>query len=99
MILNDFERPGIWDLFIDFRVSDEQTYLDEIEIPKNVPYMIEFQENDNGDMCTLDIINFPEFLKRIDEDKYLPDLGNFTYGNFKDMPLKEILKQINFSGG
>ena len=98
MILNDFERPGILNLFIDFKRNNEIGYLDEIEIPNEAAdYMIEIQVNDQDEIVALDIINFPVFLKNIDEDIYLPDLGLFTYKQFLEMPLKEILKSIDFN--
>lgn len=97
MTLNDFERPGIPNLFIDFKSKGEVGYLDEIEIPEDaVNYMIEIQVNEQEEIIAIDIINFPDFLKNIDDDIYLPDLGLFTYKDLPARSLKELLKSIDF---
>ncbi|MGM0214192.1 hypothetical protein [Enterococcus sp. AZ109] len=75
MILDDFER------------DEENDFLDEIDIPKDAAnYMIEAQVNEQDKITVVDIISFPEYLKHIDDDIYLPDLEllkSIDFNNFK----------------
>lgn len=95
MVLDDIEH-GIDSLFIDFRRTvDDWGTVDEIEIPATIPYGIEYQKAPDENIIAFDIVNFPEFMKHIDEDKYLPDLGLFSYEKYHDLTLKELLKKAD----
>ena len=92
--INDFERPGIPEMFIDFKQKNQVGYVDEIDIPERIPYMIEYQIDDSEEICALKIINFEVFMSYIETDDYLPNLGLFKYKNYQPMMLKELLKEL-----
>lgn len=83
-------------LFIDFKPKGSQGYVDEIEVPRDAGYMIFTQsksdDDNDGNIVALTIVDLPAYMENIDNDPYLPDLGPFNYGDLKNKPLKEIIK-------
>jgi hypothetical protein len=87
---------GMPSLIVDFRSNfNEISLVDSILIPDGVPYEIDVQTTDAGDITYIDIINFPAFLSNIINDRYLPDLGLFVFENSEPLPLKQII--FNFA--
>jgi hypothetical protein len=94
IILDDAEH-GVESLWIDFRSNfKKSSRVNFIDVPESVPYDIETQITDDGEITVIDIVDFPEFAKHMWRNTYLPNLGLFTYEDSEPLPLEQII--INY---